>query len=360
MQAPIINHLPVTVIRRERLLPFPGEITVREGQSVRPTDVIAEVDLSLEHMVLNLTRGLGISVERVDKYVQRSVGDRVAKGDVIAGPVGLGRRVVRAPSDGKLIAVGGGKVLLQVEKPPSELRAGIPGEVREVVEDVGVVIETTGSLIQGVWGNGKADMGIMQVLAKSPDDELAPGQLDVSFRGAVIMGAYCANPDTLKVAAEILLRGLILASMPYYLVPIAKRQPFPIVVIEGFGRLPMNSAAYQLLTSNPKRDVAIYAEPLDHYTGSRPEVIILLPEEVRAEPPVDIEYWRPGLAVRVTHPPYVTKIGTLLTLPDGLVTFPNGVRAPGAKVRLESGEDVMIPLANLQVLKTTSSHRERE
>ena len=43
-------------------------------------------------------------------------------------------------------------------------------------------------------------------------------------------------------------------------------------------------------------------------------------------------------------------IGTVLVLPVGLTTFPSGVRAAGAEVRLENGQQLLVPLVNLEVV----------
>ena len=53
-------------------------------------------------------------------------------------------------------------------------------------------------------------------------------------------------------------------------------------VLDGFGAMPMNSAAFKLLTTNNKREVTVNAEHFDRYSGNRPEVIIPLP--VSTEP----------------------------------------------------------------------------
>jgi hypothetical protein len=43
-------------------------------------------------------------------------------------------------------------------------------------------------------------------------------------------------------------------------------------------------------------------------------------------------------------------IGTIVSLTEGLATFPSGLSAPGAEVRLENGQQLLIPLVNLEVV----------
>ena len=103
MQVPVVNILPLTTIERERVLPIPGRVVARQGQKVAPRDVIAETDLSPEHLILNIAQGLGVSIDQADDAIQRVTGDDVKEGDIIAGPIGITRRVVRAPIDGRIM-----------------------------------------------------------------------------------------------------------------------------------------------------------------------------------------------------------------------------------------------------------------
>jgi hypothetical protein len=350
MLAPITHILPLATVRRERLLPIPGRVVVRKGQKVSASDVIAEGKLAPEHLLLDVERGLGLSESQADHYIQVKVGDQVAKGDVLAGPVGLARRVVRASNNGRVILAGGGQILLEIDTSPFELKAGLPGMVTELIGDRGAILEVTGALIQGVWGNGRIDSGLMNVLARGRDDELASDRLDVSMRGSVILGSYCGDVEVLKAAAELPLRGLILASLDISLLPVAAKMRYPIILIDGFGKKPMNTSAFKLLTTNERREVALIAEPWDHFTGSRPEVYIPLPASGEPPQPRETDVFTVGQQVRVSRDPYAGKIGTLINLQPDNVPLPNGLRAPSAEVRLETGDTAVLPLMNLEVL----------
>jgi hypothetical protein len=333
------------------VLPVAGRILVRKGQRVNPRDVVAEADLAPQHLMLDIARGLGLEPEAADAVLQRKPGDVLSEGDLIAGPVGWAKRVVRAPRAGKVILAGRGKILLEVESAAFELRAAYPGVVSSFIPERGVVLETYGGLIQGVWGNGGIDTGLMRVLINKPEDVLSADRIDVNLRGSVILGGYCGEIRVLQNAADMPVRGLILASMAAALLREAVKMPYPIVVLEGFGLLPMNSISFKLFTSNDQREVALNAEPFDAYSGSRPEVVIPLPVNEPPHEPRAETILASGQRVRIRRAPYHSSTGTILTVRPGLDTLPNGVRAATAEVRLDNETIVILPLANLEVLE---------
>jgi hypothetical protein len=240
--------------------------------------------------------------------------------------------------------------LIEVGEVNVQLRAGLPGMVTQVIPDRGVIIQTSGALIQGVWGNGRIEMGMMINLMEQPDSVLETNRLDVSLRGSVILGGICLDAETLQAAAELPVRGLILSSLSPALIPIAMQMRFPIVVTEGFSGLPMNTSAYRLLSTNAKREATVNAEAFDRYSGARPEVIIPLPFTQEPAMPEDVTTFAAGQQVRLRAAPHRGAIASLVTLRPGLSTLPSGLRAPCANVRLESGEVVLIPLANMEVV----------
>ncbi len=350
MQAPVHHIIGFTSIIRERLLPIPGTVLVRQGQKVSAGDVVAEASMPREHVLLDVSRSLRIHPKNAEELVRFKVGDEITADAEIAVGKGLFPKTVRSPKDGRVVATGGGMILIETGSSKIEVRAGIPGMVTQVIPERGAVIQAGGSLIQGVWGNGRVDSGMLVNLAEKPDSVLTAGQLDVSFRGAVILAGMVKDVEALKVAAELPVRGLILSSLSPSLLPAAREMKYPIMVTEGFGDLPMNSVAHKLLSTNAKREIAVNAEVFDRYTGAKPEAVIPLP--VSSEPPTpnEVEPFAVGLQVRLRRPPSMGMIGSISNLLPGLTTLPSGLRAPAAEVKLENGESVTVPLVNLEVV----------
>jgi hypothetical protein len=350
MIAPVNHIVGLTAIVRERYLPVPGNVVVRLNQKVNATEVVAEARRAREHVLLDVCRSLGVSPTVAEKLVKCKIGDKLPAGFEIARSKSLFGGSVRVSREGTVVAVGGGQVLLEIGESRIELRAGIPGTVIEVTPGRGVVIQTAGSLIQGIWGNGKTDTGLLVNIMESPNDVLTTSKLDVNLRGSILLGGMVKDEETLRDAAELPVRGLILSSIFPSLIPVAREMKYPIVVTDGYGSMPMNSAAYRLLSTNAKREVILNAEVYDRYSGARPEVIIPLP--ISSEPPTspEVEMFATGLQVRMRRPPFMGSIGSITGLRPGLTTLPSGLRAPAADVKLENGETVVVPLINLEVV----------
>jgi len=350
MLASIVHIFPLKSIRRERALPVPGRVLVRQGQTVQPHVIIAESALAPEHLLLNVSRSLGVSSKNIQSLIQREVGEQVIEGDLIAGPVGLTRKVLRAPVSGRIALIRGGKVLLEVETLPDQLQSGMAGVVTDLIAERGAIIETVGALVQGVWGNGRMDFGLMQNKLNAPDDKLTSDQLDVSLRGTVILGGYCDDPEALRNAANIPLKGLILSSMSASLVPLATKVPFPIVLLRGFGLRPLDSASFRLLTTNENREVLVNAFAFNRFVGTRPEVVIPLSRPDEPPHPPETENFSAGQKVRLANSFSSHSIGRIEYITDNPVLLPSGLQSVSAHINLENEESVIMPLANLEIL----------
>jgi hypothetical protein len=349
MLAPIIHILPLTNIRRSRLLPFPGHVAVHPGQKVNASDVIAQARVASGHLVLDIRRSLKIpTISAAERCIVRQQGDRLEKGDVVAESGGMFSQIVRAPADGDVVLISAGMVVIRVRSAQTELRAGFTGTVVDIIPDRGAVIEANGALIQGLWGNGRIDSGLLLLIAHAPDEELTRQAIDVSMRGAVVLAGHCSSAEALQAGLDLPLRGLILSSMASELLPVAAGLNYPIIVIEGFGKLPMNEAAFKLLSTSEKRDISVNAT-LNPSAGERPELVIQLPAVGQTAPETDT--FAPNKMVRIQGLPYTGKVGTILQVRKGFYAMPSGLKVNAADVQIDKDTRVTVPLANLELIE---------
>jgi hypothetical protein len=347
MLAPITHFLPLTNIRRPRLLPFPGRVLVKAGQKVNAIEVIAESHIPNKHHLLDIRRAFGVSGAIADGLITRQKGEHIQKGDIVAETGKVFSRVIRAPVDGSIVAVSNGQVLIEASDAPLQLQAAMPGVVREIIQERGAVIEVNGVLLQGMWGNGKIDFGLLQLHSSNPEAPLMVEEIDPIMRGAVLAGGYCGDPGVLQTLAESSLRGLILSSLHPDLVGLAAGMSFPIIVLEGFNRQPFNPTAFNLLISNEKRDVSLNAADWDLIGGVRPEIIIPLPDSGMLS--TEFDEVAPGLTVRIQGAPYANLIGTVLEVYNQ-ASLPGGLQGPAAEIRLPDKERVLVPISNLEII----------
>jgi hypothetical protein len=331
------------------MLPVAGTVLVRTGQEVRADEVIATADLKAEHISLDLARGLGVPKNKVTSYLKRRINDDIPEGGVIASRPGILSRSVRAPKAGKLVAVGGGQALLQISRKPFELKAGIPGTIFDIEADQGALIKVTGAWIQGVWGNGKIGVGGLYVAADSPNHVVQTKELDPSQRGQVMFAGHLNSMEVLDALAQIKMRGLVLGSIDTRLRPKAARMPYPVLVLEGFGKIPVNPVAYRLLSTSAQRETTLNAARFDRATGERPEVIIPVLGDMDSHKPVDLARPEIDMSVRVLHSPYRGMVGTVSDFP-GITKLPNGLRAESVEITFAEEEKVVVPLANIEIL----------
>ncbi len=344
----------LTTIRRERLLPAPGQVLVSPGEMVGPTDAVARCQLPGEVRVLDVCRALGIQRERVGKYMRKTVGETVKVDDVLAapgGPLGRLKKSCRSPLDGEIVEIRGGLVLIESPATTFELRAHIKGQVTNVMPNRGVVISASGTLIQGMWGNGGEAEGVLKVVTDSPKKPLRSRSIDVSCHGTVVVGGRILDEEVLEQAVEARVRGIIAGSVSAEMCPVLKSLPFPVLITEGFGSLFMSQQVFDLLQSNAGREAMLTADTQTRRGAKRPEVLIpLRADEEMPHEETGMDPLKVGDQVRALRAPYLGVMGTVAELPAMSEAVQSGAQLPVAVVVQDDGTQVLIPLANVELI----------
>ncbi len=355
MYYPVETRLtPLTNIRRERILPAPGEVLVNAGDPVEPSDVVARTKQPGDFRIIQAARLIDVPVSQLKKFLKVEVGEQVEEGQVIAKRGWLPPRTVKSPIDGTVTACGVGRVLIEAPPTRFDLRAYVNGVVSNVVPPHGLVIETTGALIQGIWGAGGESFGILKSMVKNPDEILYAKAIDPSCHGMILIGgAGIEDMAVIEQAQSFQVRGIVLGGISPQLAPKLKLMNIPIVVTEGIGATQMAAPIFEMLQSNEGRDAAISGKLQPGWDVIRPEIIIPLPPEAEI-PSAQLELGTPlqeGAQVRLVRAPYMGAIGAVVNIPTTEQKIQTGAKVQVAQVDLGQKEPVTVPLVNLEVLR---------
>lgn len=360
-QLPEVRVSNSTRIRRERNLPIPGEVSGAVGLRVGAQDVIARAYPPKVRRALSLTRVIGVREADVPKRLLKQVGDPVeAREIIIAKPINFGvqRLVYRAPEAGQIAAIQGSWMILDIYDTPQEVLALYRGTIMGVTPRQGAVVEAQGALVQGVWGSGKEQVGVIKCLTKTPDGVLDGKPLEADTRGTIIVAGGGVTDDLLRRADELQAAGIVTGSLHPSLRALAGSINVPVLVTEGFGEISMSAPVFELLSALNGQEAAINALYQPRGRGAlRPELFVPLVLSRMQQSDHATEVKRPevvaGAQVRGAYGEYLGRIGTLpaaFTLQ--WVTTEAGAHLPGVDVEWSDtpGQRQVVPWTNLELI----------
>ena len=356
-----------TLIRKTRRLPLRGEVVVEAGDRVGPDTVVAETHLPGPVHNVNVANALAIAPEDVPECVRRQAGDAVEEGDLIAeskGIFGFLKSSVRSPVRGtiELVSEVTGQVLIREPATPVRINAYIDGRVAELLPGEGVVVETEGACIQGIFGIGGEVHAPIHRIADSPDAEVDVDLIDERCAGRIVCGGAMISLDALRKLIEVGASGLVVGGMEYhdigellgYQIGVAvtggEDIGLTVVVTEGFGRLPMAERTFELIRSFQGHLASMSGATQIRAGVIRPEIIIESDGGAgqSENPPQSGRGLVAGSLVRLIRAPWFGEIATVVSLPEQPARLPTGAVARVLEARRPNGETVTVPRANVE------------
>ncbi len=345
------HMLSSTLVRRERLLPedIEAEVEVSVGSRVALKDVIARGTAPAPYVLLDAMRFF-----RLKKFSDLEPLLQVTPGDIVSATQTLaakGRRRLVSPIVGTVAAVDYGRIVVQEAADTIDLEAGLNGQVVEVRQGRGVVMETAGAVLQGVWGNNRRAIGTIRVEPPNGLENLDQDVINLQYRGAVIVTRRSLNTVMLDALIEQGLAGLIAPSMETVMINEAVNARAAILITDGFGSQRMNLPTYQFLEEMDGRQATLDALMPAPLEARRPELLINVPLTPHERPPAPLLNLslQVGMTVRVIRGDGSVTFGEVISLPKAPVMLDNGLRVFCAQVALVTGEKLFSPLANIEV-----------
>jgi hypothetical protein len=276
-------------------------------------------------------------------------------------PAAAVRRWRRLPPGSRPL-IGPGE-LVRPDQPIAELLDGAPviaglgGRVVEVSPASGIQLEGVAAVLTGLIRLGGIVAG--------PLTFLPPGESAAVFpipAGSIIVHPQRVSLTLLQRAAAGGAAGIVAASAAAFelealartdltavldgLVPGIEQFPLPLLLTEGVGDAPMDSAFLQTLTARAGQIVLLSGKTMLRW-NLRPELLLPLPATTSTTSlPADCALV-PGALVRIASGALRGARGELAHLFSVQPTDPLGRHAASARLRLEDGRLVIVPLANL-------------
>ncbi len=356
-------------IRKERRLPLKGEVVTETGKKVSADIVVARTQLPGDVKPLNIAGLLGIPPEDVDTYLLKHPGDSLKKDEIIAqtkGIFGFMKSTIKSPIDGTFESFSKitGQAILRQAPIQVEIDAYIDGVVTEVLPEEGVIVETVGVFVQGIFGIGGEANGIIAKVASNPSDVLTPNEITKELEGKILIGGSLVTCDTLKKAAECGCKGIVVGGIADkelidflgYDIGVAitgsEQKGITLVVTEGFGQMNMAERTFELLCSQEGKKASINGATQIRAGVLRPEIIVPSGEElseIREE--IRIKGVEAGSKVRIIREPHFGEIGKVVALPSELQLVETGAKVRIFKVELADGTHITLPRANVEIIE---------
>ncbi|MEO0560661.1 MAG: KOW motif-containing protein [Chloroflexota bacterium] len=351
--------IPLTTLRREISLPpdVQGVLMVVDGQRVDGNTIVARGYPPARHHILDAAGELRLRRRQpLADYLFVETGDTVDAEQVLAsksGDTDRGRRVF-SPVSGVVVSIDETRIVVREHAEQIELIAGMAGEVVKTVAGRGVVVETSGAVIQGVWGNGERRVGALKIEPSQGMEFIEGGQINLEWRGSIVVTRRPLTPTNFVIMEEQDIAGVIAPSMDSTLTDLVRQSDRAVLLTEGFGDAAMTKAVFTMFEELAEKYLNVRAT-LDAIVpggiaARRPEVFISVPVKKGEEPRMlkPTASFRKGARVRITRAPYAGQTGIILELPVAPQIIGNGLRVPSAMVETAGGEHVAIPLANLE------------
>lgn len=359
-----------SILRIKKILDGVGSFNAIVKQEVEPQDILGEFQLSAGYTNINVAKNLNLSPEQAKRCLQKRIGERIYKGELLASKTGiLGNKIITSPTDGILenYNLDSGELRMKYLPKKVQLTAGVYGIVEEVDKTNSyVMIKTMAHEVFGLFGSGKERSGILNVINNRSNlmsqDQVRKG----NFKGHIIALGALIYREAIQEAVTAGVVGIIsgglnakdFSAMTGSIYSSNKHFPneklvsdigISVLATEGFGPIPLGDDIFSKLKEYDGKYVFI--------NGNLARVIlpVLVPDIImklrNVVLPPNAKFFNQqaqevgeisaGCKVRLIWPPFVGAQGSVVSvdksatiLPSGISTYMITVKTPLRKIKV--------------------------
>lgn len=367
---PGLKSKKLTIMKRRRVLPIPGEVLVQEGESISYNTIVARTYIAGDITMIPVAYIVGVTPQELPKAMLKKEGESVEEGEPIArsgGFLGYLKKEYRSKAAGKVEFISNvtGMVAIRSDHQPVQIDAYVSGKVEEVIPKLGAVVETPASFVQGILGIGGERQGELITIA-CPDEVLTTDYIRGNCVGKIVVGGALATYEVLRKAASDGVKGIIVGGVKgkdlskflgYEMgVAITGHEDIPItcIITEGFGKMSMANHTFDLLDSLEGKLASIDGTTQIRAGVIRPEIVVPLTnmDVSLSEKDEDLSSGMElGTRVRIIRKPYFGAIGRIISLPSDPKTLETESKVRVLTVELGDNKRVTVPRANVEIME---------
>jgi len=356
--------------RVRRVLPIAGDVLVAKGDRVEGRTIVARTFMPGDITPLNVANLLSAPPSEVPGFMLKKEGETIAVDEVIArtrGIFGMFKVECRTRVAGSIESISAttGQVIIRGAPLPVQVQAYLAGTVVEVLPGEGVVLEADVALVQGIFGVGGETFGRVRLASKSAGEELHEDQITPDMKGAIVIGGARMGAAAIRRAREIgaaavIAGGIDDADLRDFLgydlgvaITGSENLGITLVITEGFGDIAMAERTFRLLARHEGHDAAVNGATQIRAGVMRPEIVIPIATSDGDQSPrlLGAGLLEIGTPVRVIRDPHFGLIGKVSGLPEQPYVLASGSKARVLEVRFDSGESVVVPRANVELIE---------
>jgi hypothetical protein len=370
---PGLRVTPDTIIRKQRMLPIPGEVTVTVGANVTAASEVACTALPGKVYPVNVANKLSITPGEISAYLLKQEGDLIKKDEPLAENkpfLKWFKTQIRAPISGQLESVSHitGQVFLREPPVLIRLTAYITGAVVEVTPRQGVAVESRCAFLQGIFGVGGETHGGIALAVSSPEEILTADSLRPEHKDHIVVGGSLVRQEAFTRARELGIRALVvggvhdhdLKELLGYDLGVAitgtEKIGFTLIVTEGFGAIPMAKRTFDLLAHHVGQQASCSGATQIRAGVIRPEVIIPIDSadtsKVQSSKFKETEGGvKVGDTIRIIREPHFGVLARVKSLPSELQHIATESQVRVLIATLPDDREVTIPRANVEMIE---------
>jgi len=356
------------IVEKERRLPVPGQVLVKEGDTVRHDQIVAETHVRGDPYVLKVAVTLSVEPEEIKDFMVKKEGEHVNKDEPVAkyiGFFGLVKRFVNSPISGTVESISDatGQVIVRGDPVPVSVNSYIPGKISGVMPKEGVHIQVHGAFIQGIFGLGGETFGKIRVVSKAANEVLGPEGITDDCKACVLIGGSEVTLEALRKAVQTGVSGIVAGGVKHLALREFMGQDIGVaitgeetlgltlIITEGFGRMTMSDRTFSLLKSFDGYTAHINGATQIRAGVMRPEIIVPHQETALSSADELSAGMVPGTPVRIIREPFFGAIGVVGSLPVELQEAESESMVRVVEVLLDDGRKAVVPRANVEIIE---------